>query len=240
MKSVAFTVADNNYLPYAKMLEASFKKFHPDIEFIIFGKKDLEQLGISEPYFRNKAFFGEKLQKEYDSVLNIDADSIVVGDLTAIFESNYDAGSVYNNFDPDPLKRKMIKIWDMHPVEYVNAGLVAGKSRRFWSWWKKLCLSHHYPNYQFREQDMLNIVFSYGDLHTVNFDTGDDIYGLYLNGYWPKAVLEDDKIVLPKEVLGKKKYWKVLHWAGGAGAPKMNYRTKFVPEVSDKIEELIS
>lgn len=240
MSAVVFTVADNNYLPYAKMLEKSFKKFHPDIEFVVFGKRDLNGLGISEPYYRNKAFFGEQLQREYDTVVNIDADSIVVGDLTDIFNANYDAGSVYNNFDPDPLGRELIKIWDMQAPEYVNAGLVAGKSMRFWSWWKKLCLSHHYPHYQFREQDMLNIVFSYGDLHTVNFDTSRGIYGLYLNGYWPKAVLEDGKIILPEEVVGKKKEWKVLHWAGGAGAPKMNYRTRFSTEVSDRIEELVS
>lgn len=240
MSVVCFTVADHNYLPYAKMLENSFKKFHPEIEFITYSDEDISKLSFSEPFYRNKAYFGEKLADSYDTVINIDADSIVVGSLDDAISAKYDVASVFNNFAPDPLNRQLVTIWDQTPEKYINAGLVIGKSKRFWSWWKKLCMSDHYPKYQFREQDMLNIVFDYGDLKTKNLDMSDSIYGLYLNGYWPQAKLEDGEIILPEDVLGKRKSWKVLHWAGGAHAPKMNYRTRFNTEVSDKIEELVS
>ncbi len=241
MSTVVFTVADNNYLPYAKMLERSFKHFHPDIDFVIFGEEDIKRVPYTEPYYRNKAFFGKELAKKYDLVVNIDADSIIVGSLKDVFEAPYDVGVVLNNAItvPDPLQRPICSLDRTNPMFYINAGFVAARSKRFWDWWDNLNQRHFFQQYQFREQDTLNMIFHYGDLKCVNFDDSPNIYGLWLNGYWPQAILDGDEIVLPESVLGAKKPLKCLHWAGGAAAPKMNFRTRFSPEVADKIAELV-
>lgn len=240
MSTVVFTVADNNYLPYAKMLERSFKYFHPDIDFVIFGEEDIKTVPYSEPYYRNKAFFGKQLAEKYDLVVNIDADSIVVDSLSDLFDAPYDVGSVLNNAItiPDPLQRQIVGLDRTNPMFYVNAGLVASRSKRFWNWWDDLNQRHFFGQYQMREQDTLNMIFFYGDLHCVNFDNSPDVFGLWLNGYWPQAVLEDGKIILPEDVLKAKKTFKVLHWAGGASAAKMNYRTRFSEEVAERIAEI--
>ena len=183
--SVVFTVADNNYLPYAKMLERSFKHFHSDIDFIIFREEDIKRLPFSEPYYRNKAFFGKELSEKYDLVINIDADSIVVDSLDEIINAPYDVGCVLNNAItiPDPLERPIIGLDRTNPMYYMNAGMVASRSKRFWNWWNDLNQRHFFQQYQFREQDTLNMIFHYGDLHCVNFDESSGVYGLWLNGY---------------------------------------------------------
>lgn len=223
------------------MLERSFKKFHPDVDFVIFGEEDIKRVPYSEPYYRNKAFFGKELSEKYDLVVNIDADSIVVGSLSDLFTSPYDVGCVLNNAItiPDPLERQICALDRTNPLFYMNAGLVASRSKRFWKWWDDLNQRHFFQQYQFREQDTLNMIFHYGDLKCVNFDDSRNVYGLWLNGYWPQAVLEDDEIVIPESVLGVKKPLKILHWAGGASSPKMNYRTRFIEPVADKIAEVV-
>lgn len=239
---VVFTVADDNYLPYAKMLERSFKKFHPDIDFIIFGAEDIKRVNHPEPYYANKAFFGKELsEKGYDHIINIDADSIAVGSLDDLFNAPYEVGCVLNNAItiPDPLERQICGLDKTNPIFYVNAGLVASRSSRFWRWWDELNHRHFFQRYQFREQDTLNMIFHYGDLKCVNFDDSSSIYGLWLNGYWPQVTLDGEELVLPESVLGVKKSLKVLHWAGGANAPKMNYRTRFIEPVADRIGELV-
>jgi hypothetical protein len=240
-KICAFSIADNNNLPYAKMLEKSLKYFHPDIELKIFGEEDIKQINLPEPYYRAKAFFGKQLSKDYDLVINIDADCIVVGSLDDIINSSYDVGSVYNNLlgIPDPLKRPICTLDKTNPLFYVNAGLVASKSKKFWDWWDDLNKRHFFGQYQFREQDTLNMIFYYGNLNCVNFDNSANVYGIYLNGYWPKAQLKNKDIVIPKEIVGQEKTIKILHWAGGSGMLKMNYRTKFSEKVADRIEEIL-
>lgn len=241
MSSIFYTIADNNNLPYAKMLEKSLKYFHPDIELKIFGEQDIKDMNLPEPYYVAKAYFGKQLSKDYDTVINIDSDVIVVGSLDDIINGSYDVGSVYNNLvgTPDPLQRPIIGLDRTNPLFYVNAGLVASKSKRFWSWWEDLNKRHFFKQYQFREQDTLNMIFYYGDLNCVNFDNSPNVYGIYLNGFWPKAELQGKDIVIPDKIIGQKKTLKILHWAGGSQAIKMNYRTRFSEKVSNRIEEIL-
>jgi hypothetical protein len=241
MTTIFYTIADNNNLPYAKMLEKSLKYFHPDIELKIFGEEDIKLIPFDEPYYRAKAFFGKQLSKDYDNVINIDSDCIVLGKLDDIINASYDVGSVYNNLmgTQDPLQRQIVSLDRTNPLFYVNAGFVASKSKEFWDWWDNLNQRHFFKSYQFREQDTLNMIFYYGNLNCVNFDNSSNVYGIYLNGFWPKAVIKGEDIVLPSEILGKEKTLKIAHWAGGSQAIKMNYRTKFNEKVADRIEEIL-
>lgn len=242
MKTIFFTIADQSNLPYAKMMERSLKFFHPDAELKIFGSEDIKRITHPEPFYVAKAFFGKELAEDYEQVINIDADSLVVGSLDEVLASPYEVGCVLNNAItiPDPLERQICSLDRTNPAFYMNAGFVSARSTRFWNWWHALNQRHFFQAYQFREQDTLNMIFHYGDLLCVNFDNSASIYGLWLNGYWPRTVLENGEIVLPSSVLGARKPLKILHWGGGKMSAKMNYRTKFPAEVADRIAEIIA
>ena len=49
MKRCFFTIADNNNLKYAQMMANSLKKFHPDIEVVLFGEEQVKATG--DPHF---------------------------------------------------------------------------------------------------------------------------------------------------------------------------------------------
>ena len=216
---------------YAKMMANSLKKFHPDIPHII---KPFEAVHN----FRVYATVGKELAKEYDLVINIDNDSIVTGSLDHIInDDSYDVGGVLNNNLIDP----KLAVWDTSPDVYINAGLVAIRGTRPWEWWNKLNYSSHWDKYKFREQDMLNIMFHYGDLRTKIFDHSDNWHGLIHKGQWDKFVMKGTEMVLPKTegVCDKDKTIKCIHWAGGNSIPKMNYFVHFQKEVADRIHYLV-
>ena len=241
MKVCFFTITSQDEVNqrYTRMMSASLKKFHPDIPHII--KPFMPDLN-----FRIYAFYGRELAKEYDLVINIDNDSIVTGSLNDILnDDSYDIGAVLNNNLVDP----QLQMWDTPAPLYINAGLVAIRGKRLWDWWFALSNSYHAASYRFREQDMLNIIFSYGDCRTKIFDQSDSWYGLISKGRWNKIVLKDDKLFMPKKVIeeynstgysftDKDKEIKLIHWAGGQ-VPKMNYWPLFEKSVAERIELLV-
>lgn len=237
MKPVTFfTVADDNNLKYAEMMMNSLKKFHPDIPCYLQGQKELDKIEDPQKFYRMYAQVGEKLAQEYELVINIDADSIVTGSLDHIInDKSYEIGSVLNN----NLVDKPLTLWNVIPQFYVNCGLVAARSQRFWAWWNKLNFSHYFEQYQYREQDMFNIIFHYGDFKTKNFDYSDKWHGLVHKGQWGKFIMKGEEIVLPKTkgVCDGDKIIKIIHWAGG-NVPKMNYRVYFNDEIVKRLDYL--
>ena len=225
MKKVCvFTIAsEGRNMEYAEMMKNSFRKFHPDIPFFI---RPFDKVFN----YRIYALHGKELAKEYELVVNIDNDSIVTGNLDHIFKDNsYDLGAALNNNLIDP----RLQMWDTPSHFYVNCGLVAIRGQRIWEWWNKLNNSPHWQKYRFREQDMLNIIFHYGDLKTKIFDHSPAWHGLISKGRWDRIVKKDNELVMPKSVLKdyiqagygfkeEDKTIKVIHWAGGQ-VPKMNY-----------------
>ena len=131
-------------------------------------------------------------------------------------------------------------MWDTPPDFYVNCGLLAIRGTETWEWWNKLNYSPHWQHYKFREQDMLNIIFHYGNLRTKLFDHSDMWHGLIHKGQWSKFVMKGDDIILPKTkgVCDKDKTIKVIHWAGGQ-VPKMNYWVHFKKEVAERLDYLV-
>jgi hypothetical protein len=96
-------------------LKKTFKYFHPDIDFEVVGTQKTEDIlnnfsYIKEimydedmPWFRRgkiahwiQAPSVYHLKDEYDMIVHIDADSVVLGDLSDIFESDEDVISVKN------------------------------------------------------------------------------------------------------------------------------------------------
>lgn len=242
-----FTVADKNNLKFAKQLENSLKKFHPDIPFFLYTEEDV---GDPINYYRQKPMFARNLIKKYDLVIGADADQIITGSLDYILKENYEVGCVMNYNRTDPKKYGLVGVWDILPQEYMNAGFVAMRSERFILNWWRLCNSAHFNNAQYKEQDLMNIIIHYGDFKVECFDVPNAVknyhawHGLVSKGEWDKMIMKDGKLILPKtddNYPEEDKEIKVLHSAGGGNEKKIgdSYRLYFSDEVIDYLEGLI-
>ena len=242
-KRCFFVIADKNVQKELIMLKNSLKNFHPDEELVIFDDQKIQATRDSQIFYRSTPLFADILFKRgYTEICKLDADQIITGDLSSIWETEYDV-AVVNNSNPRENKVYPVSVWNIHPLSYVNNGLVVLKNPRFANHWKKLCYSSHFDYYQMKEQDLLNIMVFYGDYKVKFLDAKDEFYGLASKGYWPDIILKNKKeLVLPanKEWNKEDKTIKVLHWAGGHNSPdKMNYRVRFKPEVIKRLDELV-
>ncbi len=210
--------------------ERSLRKFHPDVELRRVDNPDPQDTDF---WYRAKPLIASELFKEgYTTVIGADADQIVLGSLQDVLEDteDYDVGVVLN--DPS----WSIQIWDIQPV--INNGFVIMKNAAFVEHWKRLCLSAHFPKYQYREQDLLNILASdYGN-YRVKFLETDKLYGECAKPFLASATLEDGKVMIPTPI-GSKQLC-LWHAGGGNTADKGNFRIRFSPEVVTRIEELIT
>jgi hypothetical protein len=249
-RAVAFTIADGNNLAWAKMMIASLRKFHSEEELPVFIYSPEPTALARDPHFFYRATpnFAKDLIKEYDLVIKMDADMIITGDLNHILnDESYDVGGVLNWNRVDPTLYGLVQVWDIKPDKYLNCGLVAMRSEEFINHWWALCNSDHFLTYQYREQDLLNILAWYGNYKVQVFDWQDTWNGLISKGEWPRAQLVGDDIVVYPEIQldGTKfpeitKKLKVLHWAGGNANPeKMNYRLGFNDDIIKRIDYLV-
>jgi len=268
-----FTIALNETNQgYLKMMKNSFKKFHPNDELIVYGKEDFEKNlknkdfmeGVADlrfpddNMFRLTPLFAKELIKEYELIVRLDADQLIMGDLNYIIDHRheFDLGTVLNINRVDPLKYKPCDGWGIPANEYYNIGLIAFTSEALVNHLWKLCNSKYFWRLQYREQDLVNAIAVYSGWRTKCFDHYDDKnkyyawHGLVAKGEGIYMKLEKDerfpdryKVVLPK---GKDNYpdrdllIKAYHWAGGAYEKKMNYDVYFKGEVLDYIKWLIS
>ncbi len=247
-KVVVFTIADNNNLKYAKALESSFKHFHPDIPFIIYGQEELDKNPDPLKFYRATPYYARELIKEYDLVLKLDCDQLILGNLDYVFTQEYDVGSVLNINRVDPQRYGVVQGWGIIPQQYVNCGFVAMRSKEFVDHWWKLCNSEHFERMQYKEQDLLNILFYYGNYKTICFDHYDAVnnysawHGLVAKGEGVHAVIKDSKIIVPKGRDGypdKDVELKAYHWAGGSNELKMDYQKHFTEEVIEYIDTIL-
>lgn len=211
----------------------SLKKFNPEIEVRVFDNPNPEDKNF---WYRSKALIATQLFKEgYEEIGLFDADQVILGDISEIFDGDFDIASVAN----DPTYP--IGVWDIglqFGTPYFNNGLVVLKSKEFAQHWNRLNHSAHFDRYQFREQDTQNILVSdYFNYKNKPLD-GEKIYGEFGKPFWPTAKLVDGKVMM--DVNGEQKQLVVVHWGGGANdLTKGNYRLKFSPEMVKYIEEII-
>jgi lipopolysaccharide biosynthesis glycosyltransferase len=245
-QKVAFFTIATSGPPYSnedkpfEMLKNSLAKFHPDVPLIRIGNQDVDDYRDTGFFFRATPIIARTLIDQYDTVIKIDSDSIVTGDLSELFEGTYDIGLV-NNSNPREMRSYPVAVWDIHPLAYVNAGFVVMKSKSFIDHWFNLCMSQHFMSYQMREQDLLNIMAFYGDYQVRFLDQGDSFWGLSSKQYWDSIKMVGDELVLPKapEWPDKDKKIRVIHYAGGTNNPeKMNINTHFSSEVSKRLHYL--
>ena len=247
MKKAFFSIADSNNIKYFELMRNSLNKFHPDIPLILIDEEKIKQLGDPHFFYRATPIIAKALFKDYDVVCKLDADQLILGNLDHIWEGEYDVACVKNS-NPKEDKNYPIRLMDIHPYSYVNCGMVVMKSKAFVEHWLKLCYSDHFQNFQYREQDLLNIMVFYmgaqfGGPYKVRFlDDSDKWHGLVAKGYAPMTKLIDGKVILPKNTewpQDQDKQIVAYHWAGGNSADKMKYKLIFPKEVCDYIESLI-
>jgi hypothetical protein len=243
MKPVFFTIAgDPQNLHYAKMMEASLKRFHPDIPLVVFGENEIKETKDPAIFYRATPVFGRILLDKYDLAIKIDADSIVTGNLDHVLkDETYDMGNVLNwNRVDQQMYQFPLTVWDIPIEKYMNCGLVAMRSLKLVEHWLKLCYSEKFDHYRFREQDLMNILYWYGNYNVKCFDWTNNWHGIISKGEWMNLELAGNEIVLPP-VNGypdETKTIKVIHMAGGQIPDKMNIQKLFKGEVQKRLLEL--
>lgn len=244
---ICFTIADSNNMRYYKKLKNSLKYWHPDLELRLIGGNELQGLLQQDPqfYYRATPAVAWNLIKDHDIVIKMDADQVITGNISHTWEGDFDVAMV-NNSNPREMKKYPVNVWNIHPLSYINCGFVVMKSQAFIDHWLGLCVSPHFLNYQFREQDLLNImVFYMGDglrgPYKVKFLDGSQYaHGLVTRGYELQFELRDNKLILPKNEEWNKedKIVKVIHWAGGNQPDKMNFNIQFKEDVAKWLQKI--
>lgn len=253
-KRCFYTIADAQNLKYAQAMANSLKKFHPNDEVVLFGEEQVKETGDPDFYYRATPALAKTLFNQgFDEVCKLDADMLILGDLSHIWEGDYDV-AVINNSSPKDYEEHLkntgqrLTVLDIHPQAYLNNGMVVMKSKAFVDHWVTLCYSDHFPFYPFREQDFLNILVFYcseqfGGPYKVRFlDNSDKWHGLIAKGYTPLTKLVDGKVMLPKNDEWPKDEDKQLvayHYGGGPTTMKGNYRILFPPDVVKFIDKLV-
>ncbi len=246
MKRAFFTIADKNNLAYYEGLKNSLAKFTND-PLILIDDEKIKQLGDPHFYYRATPIVASGLLREYDAVCKLDADQIILGNLDHIWEGDFDV-AVVRNSNPKEDKTYPVRLWDISPAHYANCGFVVIKSKEFVNHWLKLCMSGHFNNYQYREQDLLNILIFYmgedfgGPYKVRHLDGGNKWHGLVYKQYEPLVDIANGKLILRKNEewpVDEDKEIVCWHVAGGNTPNKMNYKLRFSNKVSTYINKLV-
>jgi lipopolysaccharide biosynthesis glycosyltransferase len=244
---VAFSIADDNNMPYFEKFKASLNHFHPELELRLFGPNDLARVLPQDPefFYRATPAIARDLLKDYKTVIKIDADSIITGDISHTWEGEFDVATV-NNTNPRDHKKylektgQQVSVWNIHPFSYQNCGFVVMKSPQFVEHWWALCTSPHFDAYQYKEQDLLNIMIFYGMYGVKFLDNSDKFHGLVTKGYEIDMVLKENKLILPAndELNSQDKQVVVWHAGGGNTPNKMNTNLIFREEIAEWLNKL--
>ena len=235
---VTFSPADEANFPYFQMMEKTLRKFYSPEELPLI-RFDNPNPMDKDFWYRATPVLAKQLLEEYEIVIKIDSDSLILGKFDEAWEGEFDIACVNNSNPREP----QIGLQGIHPLEYLNAGFVIMKSPTFVNAWYNLCHSQRFQQFQFREQDIMNLMCYFGNYTVKLLDSGDSFYGLAAKGWYPYCKISNNEVILLKEdrewpQQGDKKI-KIFHAAGGNIPNKLNYRIHFTDEVQTYIEGLL-
>lgn len=251
---------DETNFAYAKKMLSSLQKTNPGIakvaDVILFTQQDFMAKGGTQLDMRRMTpFFAKDLIRNYETVVRLDADMIITGDISHVWEGNFDAAVVQNGNPREIVAQqqmmgKPVSVWDIKPLEeYVNCGFVVMKSEVFVDHWFSLCTPERANIYQFYEQDLLNVLCYYGNYKIRFLDKEDNrAHGLILKGYYSEAILKEKKLIMPAKSGSEQDQWPetekeivCIHFAGGQQPGKFDHlETTFQPEVCKYLKFLIT
>lgn len=224
----AFTIIDDNlYYPEGThIMINSFKRFHPDIDLIIFRQDMIDKVFKKKNinFFQAKPFFGEIVANMgYKVVLNLDADHVICGRLTEVFDKvNYDIGAAWNFNDYENASFENIT-----EKMYLQAGMVSSTKKAFWLEWQKI--NKDAMKYKRKENDTLNLlVYNELKLKLKIFDKKKYYYGCKSLGREPEFYIKNNKLMCRKEQV------LAYHFARGGVFPKLDFpNMPFTDEVKN-------
>lgn len=218
MKKVAFTAVDDRffYPEGTHIMINSFRKYHPDIDLVVFRQDTVDKLfkekGIN--WYMAKPYFAELLF-DYDLIVNIDADTVITGRMVEVFDNvDYEVGAPWNFNDYENASFENIT-----EEMYLQAGMVASTSKKFWKAWQKI--NKDAMKYLRKENDTLNLLVynnpTISKLKLKVFDKDKEYYGCKSLGREPKFYIEDDKLMCMGEQV------RAYHFARGGVFPKLDF-----------------
>ena len=248
---------------YAKKMIRSLMKTNPKItekgDIVLFTQKDFQAMGgTPHEMFYMTPWFAKALFKDYETVVRLDADMIITGDISHVWEGDFDVAVVQNGNPREvqaqvQLMGKPVQILDVDSIaDYVNCGFLVMKNEAFVDNWIRLCTPERQRIYQFYEQDLLNIMVHYGNWKVRFLDKEDNhkFHGLISKGFESQMILKDNKLILPKDSGAESDPWPTdadkeivcIHVAGGGQPNKFDYfnGNRFQPDVLTFIKNLIS
>ena len=253
---IVFTAYDEANAKFGENLRKSLRKFHSEEELPLYEVTgdELKTYVADDPlfFYRQKPIIAEKLLKEYEVVIGLDADQIILGDISYIWKTkDYDVAGVLNFNRVDAEKFGALQGWGIHPMEYLNCGLVAMRSEKFVHDWLVWCFSPQFDRLQYKEQDGLNALVYHGNWNVRVLDHMDkqggneSWWGLIAKADYPRAILKNKEVFIPKGE-GETPFppqdvsLKVIHFGEGNSNPqKGNYRMLFNQDVIDFIDNLL-
>lgn len=234
MKTCFFTIVDDrHYYPEGTHIFInSFKKFHPDIDLVVF-RQDMVDKVFSEKginFYQAKPTFAKLLTDKYDKVINIDADHVITARLDEVLADDWEVGGVWNfnqyeNASFENITEKM----------YVQAGMVGSTNKRFWDIWEEK--NKTAMDYLRKENDTLNLVW-YNDPEVSKmkrkiWDEEKNYLGCKSLGQEPRFYIEEDKLMLNNEQI------KAYHFARGNVFPKLDFdNMALTVEVKDWLKQV--
>lgn len=233
MKKVAFIpVEDRLFYPEGTHIAInSFKKFHPDIDLIVFRQNTIDKLFPEKNinWYMAKPFFAELLEDKYDLIVNLDADHIFLDRMTEVFDNvDYDVAMPWNFNDYENAAFENIT-----EKMYLQAGMVASTSKEFWAKWRKA--NKHAMKYKRKENDIVNLVI-YNEMPELKLkiiDEKKDYYGCKSLGREPEFKIEDGKTMCRGEQVIS------YHFARGGQFPKLDIpNMPLIDEVKDRWTEI--
>lgn len=216
MRKCAFIpVDDRHFYPEGTHIAInSFKRFHPDIDLVIFRQDTADKLFKDNPgvdWYNAKPHFAKLLEDKYDLIVNLDADHIVLDRMTEVFDKvNYDIAGPWNfndyeNASFDNITEEM----------YVQGGMIASTSHEFWSKWRDM--NKDARKYLRRENDIMNLViYNNPDFKLKIVDKDKDYYGCKSLGREPEFRIEGNKTMCRGEQV------VAYHFARGGVFPKLD------------------
>ena len=231
MKKVCFTaVDDKHYYPVGThIMVNSFRKFHPDIDLVVFRQDTADkifQTGVT--WYNAKPNFAELLF-DYDLIVNMDADHVITGRMTEVFDNvDYDVGAPLNFNDYENTS-----VQNVTEEMFLQGGMIASTKKGFWLRWKEM--NKDAMKYKCRENDVMNLVI-YNDMPHLKlkiFDKDKDYYGCKSLNREPEFYIEKDQLMCRGENV------LAYHHAKGGVYPKLNFDTMpFIPEVRNWLKHL--
>lgn len=209
----------------------SFKRFHPDIDLVVFRQDVVDKLfkekGID--WYSATPYFAELLFDDYDLVVKMDADHVITDRMTQMFDKvDYDVAGPWNFNDYENAS------FDNITAEmYIQGGLIASTKKEFWLKWQEM--NRNARKYLRRENDVMNLVIynAMPELKLKIVDKDKDYYGCKSLSREPEFYIENDKLMCRGEQV------IAYHHARGGVYPKLDFdNMPFTPEVKKWLKHI--